>query len=107
MHNRKAHIPFLSHLVFFFIANIPFTCTPIFNRPEKSNVFKGLLTLWVQRCILIPQELAVNCALVFDPVAQLFVFPAFQVHSSSMSMLKINEILEILIQKFVVVVYFI
>ena len=37
--------------------------------------------------MLILQELEVNFALIFDPVAQLFVFSAFHVRSSSVSML--------------------
>ena len=54
--------------------------------------------------MLIPQELAVNFALVFDPVAQLLVLPAFYVCSSSVSMLEINYILELLIPKLVMMV---
>ena len=56
--------------------------------------------------MLIPQELAVNFALIFDPVAQLFVFHAFHVLSSSMSMLDINEILDLLLRNFFMMVLF-
>ena len=51
-------------------------------------------------------NLAVNFALFSDPVAQLFVFPAFRVHSSSMIVLEINEILKLLIPNFVMMVSF-
>ena len=47
--------------------------------------------------MLIPQELAVNCPLVFDPVAQLFVFFGFHARSCYMSMLEMNDVLELLI----------
>ena len=56
--------------------------------------------------MLIPQELAVNFALVFDPVAQFFVFPAFYVRSSYMRILEINNILELIIPYFAVMVSF-
>ena len=56
--------------------------------------------------MLILQELAVNFALVFDPGAQLFVFPSFHVHASSVRKLEINEILEILLPKFIHMVSF-
>ena len=98
--------PFFSHLVFFFPSYGPFTCTPLLNFPEKSNVFKGWLAIWGKRCMLILQDLAVKFALVFDPVAQLFVFPAFHVRSFSMSMLEIKEILELIIPIFLMMVLF-
>ena len=44
--------------------------------------------------------------LVFDPVAQLIVFPVFHIRSSSMSMLEINNILKLLIPNFVMMVSF-
>ena len=56
--------------------------------------------------MFIPQELAVKFTLVFDPVSQLFVLPVFHVCSYSMIMLEINNILEILIPKFVMTVSF-
>ena len=42
-----------------------------------------------------------------DPVSQFFVFHALHVHSSSMLMLKINEIPKLLIPNFVMMVLFI
>ena len=53
------------------------------------------------------QELAVKCTLVLDPVAQLFVFPEFHICSSPMSMLEINDILELFISNFFMMVLFI
>ena len=87
VHDRKAHIPLFESCGIFFLEDDPFTCTTILNRPDKSNVFKGWLAIWGRRCMLIPKELAIKFALVSDPVAQLFVFPAFYVYSSSLSML--------------------
>ena len=103
--HRKAHIFFVIRY-FVFVVGGPFTWTLLFNRPGKSNVFNGWLALWGRYCMLIPQKLLVNFALVFDPVAQLFVSPAFHVCSSSMSMLEINEILELLLPNFVMMVSF-
>ena len=91
---------------FVFLADGTFICTPLLNRAEKSNVFKGWLVLWGWQCILVPQELALKFALVFNPVSQLFVFHEFHVCSSSMSMLEINKILELLIPNFVMMVLF-
>ena len=54
--------------------------------------------------MLIPQELAVNFAIVFEPVAQLFVFPTFHVCYYTMRKLKIKEILKLIILKFVIMV---
>ena len=56
--------------------------------------------------MLVPQELAVNYALVFDPVSQLLVFPVFCVRYFFMIMLEINDILKLLIPNFFVMVYF-
>ena len=102
---KGAYSPLLV-IRYFFLADGPFICTTLFIYPDKSNVFKGWLALQGWQCIIIPQELVVNFVLVFDPVAQLFVFPAFQVCSFSMSMLVINKILELLIQNFVMMVLF-
>ena len=42
VHNIKEHVPFfLVTRYFVFLADGPFTCTTIFNCPDKSNVFKG------------------------------------------------------------------
>ena len=57
--------------------------------------------------MLTPQELTVKFALVFDPVAQLFVIPAFHVRFTSMSTLEIKDILELLMPNFIMMVSFI
>ena len=77
VHNKMAHIPFFVIWNFLFPADYPFTYPPLFSRPEKSNVFKDWLALWVQRYMLILQELVVIFSLFFDLVAQLFVFFVF------------------------------
>ena len=91
VHDRKAHIPlFLFIWYLFFFAYVPFNFTSLFNRPEKLISFTGWLVLLGQRCILILKELVVNFALVFDPVSQLFDFPAFHVRSFSMIMVELT-----------------
>ena len=98
LHNRKAQILFFIR-PFFYCRWTLYLHSP-FQLSIKSNVFKGWLALLGQRCMLILQELAVNLALVFDPVAQLFVFPSFHILSSSMSMLEMNNILRLFIPNF-------
>ena len=79
VHNKMAHILFFVIWNFLFPVDRPFTCTTLFNRPEKSNVFKDWLALWVQRCMLISQELVVTFSMFFDLVALLIVNPVFNV----------------------------
>ena len=56
--------------------------------------------------MLIPQGLAEKSALIFDPVAQLFVLPELHVRSSSTSMLEIDEIFEFLLPNLFIMVLF-
>ena len=101
MQYRKAHITlFVSSGILFFLRMGALPAL-LFSNVHTNPIFKGWLLLWGRWCMVIPQELTVKFFLVFDPVAQLFVLPAFYVHSSSIIMLEITILLNFLYQTFV------